>query len=128
MSVVKVIVKVWDDIVEIDVDQRSKAVCVATGIYNGKRHQVKRTTATAAAAAWVNAAKVYKDQPRRPKLEASDRRRRRTSVSVPCDECGGMTRVTSTTRRGNVVIRKRRCVRCHRDMLTREKRVPQPVS
>jgi hypothetical protein len=124
MTAVKMIVKVWGTAVEIDIDQRSKAVCVATGSYNGKRHEVKRTNATAAAAAWVNAAKVYSDPPRRPMLETTDGKKQRASVSILCDKCGGVTRVMRTARQGAVVIRKRQCVRCHHDMLTRERRVP----
>jgi hypothetical protein len=51
-------VKVWDETVEIEVVRRSKAVWVASGRYNGKYHEVKRATASAAVSAWANVAKA----------------------------------------------------------------------
>lgn len=53
----KRIVTVWSDRVEIDVDQKSKSVWIASGEYNGKYYEVKRQTPGAAASGWADAAK-----------------------------------------------------------------------
>lgn len=53
----KMRVTVWNDNVEIDVDQKSKTVWIATGEYNGKRHTVKGPSASSAAKGWADAAR-----------------------------------------------------------------------
>jgi len=55
----KKVVVVWNDRVEIDVEQKSKTVWVASGEYLGKYHEVKRSTAGAAAKGWADAAKYH---------------------------------------------------------------------
>jgi hypothetical protein len=52
-------VKVWNDTVEIDVHQSSKTVWIATGEYHGKPHEAKRSSASAAAKAWADAATYH---------------------------------------------------------------------
>jgi hypothetical protein len=56
---VKVRVQVWDEPVEIEVYQQSKTVWIAVGEYNGKSHDVKRSTPGAAAKGWADAAKYH---------------------------------------------------------------------
>ncbi|MDO9412653.1 MAG: hypothetical protein Q7T81_08790 [Pseudolabrys sp.] len=55
----KMRVTVWSDTVEIDVHQKSKTVWIASGEYNGKSHEVKRSTPGAAAKGWADAAKYH---------------------------------------------------------------------
>lgn len=55
----KMRVKVWDDVVEIDVDQKSKTVWIAAGKYHGQYHMVTRSSPSAAADAWAAAAKYH---------------------------------------------------------------------
>ncbi|NOJ48430.1 hypothetical protein [Bradyrhizobium archetypum] len=55
----KAVVKVWDDMVEINVNQRSTSVWIATGEYKGKYHEVKRQTRGAAVKGWADAAKYH---------------------------------------------------------------------
>ena len=55
----KMLVTVWSDRVEIDVEQRSKTVWIASGEYLGKNYEVKRSTRGAAAKGWADAAKYH---------------------------------------------------------------------
>ena len=55
----KMQVVVWNDKVEIDVDQKSKTVWIASGEYSGKHHEVKRSTPGAAAKGWADAARYH---------------------------------------------------------------------
>ena len=54
-------VYVQDELVEIDVYQRSKTVWIAFGEYRGKKHEVTRSSPATAARAWANAAKYHSD-------------------------------------------------------------------
>jgi hypothetical protein len=55
----KMQVKVWSDLVEIDVEQHSKSVWVASGDYLGKSYQTKDRTASTAAKRWAEAARYH---------------------------------------------------------------------
>jgi hypothetical protein len=55
----KMVVTVWSDRVEIDVDQRSKTVWIASGEYKGKPHEGKGSSAASAAKWWADAAKYH---------------------------------------------------------------------
>lgn len=50
---------VWDKPVEIDVYQKSKTVWIAVGEHMAKHHEVKRSSRTAAAKAWAEAARYH---------------------------------------------------------------------
>jgi hypothetical protein len=55
----KMRVMVWNDLVEIEVEQRSKSVWVASGEYLGKSYQTKDRTASTAAKRWAEAARYH---------------------------------------------------------------------
>jgi hypothetical protein len=54
-----VTVTVWGDRVTITVYQKSKTVWIAVGEYNGRHHEVNRSTPGAAAKGWADAAKYH---------------------------------------------------------------------
>jgi hypothetical protein len=62
MQVAKTTVRVWDKPYEITVYQKSKTVWIAVGDYVGRSVETKRSSASAAAKAWQEAARYWGNQ------------------------------------------------------------------